>query len=167
MSISHALWPPPMPQTRFMPRAVQAGHNLGTMQSMSDMYSTRNVLVLLLAAALALVPVLLRRLRRSDRAARHLHPAGLGLPSTAAAGGKVGSTSPLAGTAAAVASSLLPVISLGGAQPTSARPGGTGSGLASVVVLGGGVGGKRSPGMAVAPPPPQAAKHLSESTHVQ
>ncbi|KAL4443962.1 hypothetical protein ABPG75_011699 [Micractinium tetrahymenae] len=146
--------------------SVKAGHNLATMQSMSDMYSTRNVLVLLLAGALALVPVLLRRLRRTDRAARHFHPAGLGLPSAAAAGGKAGGGSPLGAKAAAVAGSLLPVISLGGGQ-TSARPGAVGSGLASVVVMGGGGGSKRAAGGGVAPPPPQAAKHLSESTHVQ
>lgn len=137
------------------------------MQSMSDMYSARNILVLLLAGALALVPVLLRRVRRSDRAARHLHPAGLGLQPLAGAGSKASGSSALVGTAAAVAGSLLPVISLGAGQPTSARPGGVGSGLASVVVLGGGSGGKRPGGVGVGPPPPQAAKHLSTSTHVQ
>lgn len=57
--------------------SVKAGHNLATMQSVSDMYSTRNVLFLLAAGALALVPVLLRRLRRTDRAARHYLPSGV------------------------------------------------------------------------------------------
>lgn len=146
---------------------MQAGHNLATMQSMSDMYSTRNVLVLLLAGTLALVPVLLRRLRRSDRAARHPRSPGLGLGSPAPAGARASSSSPLTGKAAAVAGALLPVISLAGAQPTSARPGAPGSGLASVVVVGGGGASKRLPGGAAAPPPPQAAKHLLESTHVQ
>ena len=66
---------PEPPCCRPTAASPQAGHNLATMQSVSDMYSARNVLVLACAASLALVPVLLRRLRRGDRAARgHAHP---------------------------------------------------------------------------------------------
>ncbi|PRW51118.1 putative membrane protein isoform B [Chlorella sorokiniana] len=57
--------------------SVKAGHNLATMQSVSDMYSAGNVLFLVCAGSLALVPILLRRLRRGDRSARgHARPAG-------------------------------------------------------------------------------------------
>ena len=46
------------------------------MQSVSDMYSAGNVLFLVCAGSLALVPILLRRLRRGDRSARgHARPA--------------------------------------------------------------------------------------------
>lgn len=46
------------------------------MQAVSDMYSTGNVLFLACAGSLALVPILLRRLRRGDRSARgHARPA--------------------------------------------------------------------------------------------
>ncbi|KAI7844749.1 hypothetical protein COHA_001632 [Chlorella ohadii] len=56
--------------------SVKAGHNLATMQSVSDMYSAGNVLFLVCAGSLALVPILLRRLRRGDRSARgHARPA--------------------------------------------------------------------------------------------
>lgn len=47
------------------------------------MYSARNVLFLLVVGTLALVPVLLRRLRRTDRQARHRHVVSL-LPIIAA-----------------------------------------------------------------------------------
>lgn len=64
--------PPPPP-----PSSPQAGHNLATMQSVSDMYSAGNVFFLVCAGSLALVPILLRRLRRGDRSARgHARPAG-------------------------------------------------------------------------------------------
>lgn len=57
--------------------SVKAGHNLATMQSVSDMYSAGNVFFLVCAGSLALVPILLRRLRRGDRSARgHARPAG-------------------------------------------------------------------------------------------
>lgn len=47
------------------------------MQSVSDMYSAGNVVFLVCAGSLALVPILLRRLRRGDRSARgHARPAG-------------------------------------------------------------------------------------------
>jgi hypothetical protein len=80
---------------------VQAGHNLATMQSVSDMYSSRNVLFLLAVGALALVPVLLRRLRRTDRQARHRHVVSL-LPIIAAGAGGASAVTARAGGAAHV-----------------------------------------------------------------
>lgn len=167
---THPCMHPPTPPS-------QAGHNLATMQSVSDMYSARNVLVLLLAGALALVPVLLRRLRRTDRAARHFHPAGLPAAAAAHAGQAVGgktSAPPSAGgtprSGTATPKGLLPIISHTGVHPSSARPGGGGAtGLASVVVVpltGSGGGAKRLAGVGVAPPPPPCAKHLSEAAHI-
>lgn len=42
----------------------QAGHNLARMQAVSEIYSGGNVAILACAGLLALLPVLLRRLRR-------------------------------------------------------------------------------------------------------
>lgn len=84
------------------PPLLQAGHNLATMQSVHDMYSSGNVLFLLAAGALALVPVMLRRLRRTDRAARrqHLPPKLSVLPIIAMAGG-IGNGTPMKSVAGA------------------------------------------------------------------
>jgi hypothetical protein len=76
------------------------------MQSMSDLYSTRNILFLLAVGMLALLPVLLRRLRRSDRQARHRHVVSL-LPIVAA---PVGGTVPVA--IAGRKASAVPTLSL-------------------------------------------------------
>lgn len=76
------------------------------MQSVSDMYSSRNVLVLLCAGALALVPVLLRRVRRTDRSTRHRTPAPVAslLPIIAHGAGGAAAAASARSPAAAVAS---------------------------------------------------------------
>lgn len=85
---------------------MQAGHNLGTMQSMSDLYSTRNMVVLLAVATLALLPVLLRRLRRADRTARQRHVVSL-LPIIAVGGVGGGAAAALGGAGKRVGGTLL------------------------------------------------------------
>ena len=75
--------PAQAPSRRPAPRSPlppQAGHNLAHMQAVSEIYSGGNVAVLACAGALALLPVLLRRLRRGERAARQRAGAGAGAP---------------------------------------------------------------------------------------